>query len=308
MPTVKLGLLDFGYTQFPMRGEEILRGVMQYAQHADRLGFSSFWLSEHHNSGRGWSNPETLLPLIAGSTANIDVGIAGILLAAHSPYRVALSFKLLSTIFPGRIDLGLANGILTDDILFKLSGRSPGRLNLKELFGSNTRELVQYFSETSDIQETLFVPPSGGSKPRLWKLSTSFKELQECLDLGLNICKSTLHKVVEEQDVRERLWDFKERFLKIYSFLPQVKLAVPIVCASSQLLAKRTFEQLGLSKHPASQNFIVGDFNFLRDELMIIAERDGIEEFVLYDSSADYLKKSEALEGIAEVFNLQVSH
>src|SRR5262249_39723260 len=79
----------------------------------DRLGYHRFWLAEHHNLASIISTaPEVMIGQVARATRGIRVGAGGIMLPNHPPLRVAENFRVLESLFPGRIDLGL--------------GRAPG--------------------------------------------------------------------------------------------------------------------------------------------------------------------------------------
>ena len=109
---IRIGLLDFGVrkTEYSSMGKVL--DVLDYAENADSLGFSKFWLTEHHNysSDDAWSSPQMLLPIILYNTDRINVGMAGVLINYYSSYEVAMNFKLLANLFPKRVDLGFANG------------------------------------------------------------------------------------------------------------------------------------------------------------------------------------------------------
>ncbi|AZQ63746.1 LLM class flavin-dependent oxidoreductase [Flammeovirga pectinis] len=85
---IKIGLLDFGIRKTDYSSMGKILDVMEYAEHADRLGFSRIWLTEHHNysSSDAWSSPQMLLPLILNNTDQINVGVAGVLLNYYSSY------------------------------------------------------------------------------------------------------------------------------------------------------------------------------------------------------------------------------
>ena len=93
--------------------DQAIKDSVELAQYSDQIGLKRFWLAEHHgsNSFAGCS-PEILIPRIASSTKNIRVGSGGVMLMHYSPYKVAENFRLLESMFPRRIDLGL--------------GRAPG--------------------------------------------------------------------------------------------------------------------------------------------------------------------------------------
>ena len=83
------------------------------AEHTDTLGYRRFWLAEHHNtSAFAGAAPEILIGHIAARTQHLRVGSGGIMLPHYSPMKVAEVFRMLETLAPKRIDLGL--------------GRAPG--------------------------------------------------------------------------------------------------------------------------------------------------------------------------------------
>lgn len=71
---IKIGLLEFGLREHSMPPMDVLEDVINHALEADSLGYTRFWLTEHHNLSPGWNNPEMLLPIIAGLTENIRIG------------------------------------------------------------------------------------------------------------------------------------------------------------------------------------------------------------------------------------------
>ena len=81
--------------------------------HSSDFGYERYWLAEHHASGGlAGSAPEILIAHVAANTCSIRVGSGGVMLSHYSPLKVAEEFRMLETLFPGRIDLGL--------------GRAPG--------------------------------------------------------------------------------------------------------------------------------------------------------------------------------------
>src|ERR1700694_5708207 len=101
---MKLGLLDF---------PSDLQTTLRCARLADQLGFTRYWLTEHHEASDPWASPEIVVAILATQTKHVRLGTAGTLLAHHNPLRVANDFSLLASCFDGRIDLGLARGFPT---------------------------------------------------------------------------------------------------------------------------------------------------------------------------------------------------
>ena len=100
--------------------------TLKLAQACDRLGYHRYWLAEHHNAvGLAGSAPEILIGRVAQLTQNIRVGSGGVMLSHYSPLKVAESFRMLETLYPGRIDLGI--------------GRAPGSDGRTARAGCRTR-------------------------------------------------------------------------------------------------------------------------------------------------------------------------
>jgi luciferase family oxidoreductase group 1 len=110
---MKLSVLDQSVIS---RGEDArtaFQHTVALAQLTEELGYTRFWVAEHHNTnGLAGSAPQVLISHIASMTNSIRVGSGGVLLPQYSPYKIAEDFNVLETLFPNRIDLGI--------------GRSPG--------------------------------------------------------------------------------------------------------------------------------------------------------------------------------------
>jgi luciferase family oxidoreductase group 1 len=96
------------------RGEDhALRDTLELAVHCEALGYSRFWVSEHHGLPTiVGSAPEVLMGAIAARTQHIRIGSAGVMLPHYAALKVAENFRVLDALAPGRIDLGV--------------GRAPG--------------------------------------------------------------------------------------------------------------------------------------------------------------------------------------
>jgi alkanesulfonate monooxygenase SsuD/methylene tetrahydromethanopterin reductase-like flavin-dependent oxidoreductase (luciferase family) len=308
MQKFSLGILDFGYRKRNVPSSDILNDVIESSALAEQLGYSSFWLGEHHNSSPAWSNPEILIPIIAGLTDKIRVGVAGILLAAHSPYRVALTFKLLSSLFPDRIDLGLAAGLPQLPIVQKLLGHnSIDESWIKELNPKQkVEELVWYLNHEKEVfeKEKLTIPPVGGTLPRVWKLSASFKDLDECVRNKTHICKSLFHVKQREIYDKQKIATFKEEYFKKHNSYPEMKMAFASICESNTNSALRSFEELGLKDPAEKELYIVGTPELIKEKLYSIYEESGVSEFIIHDKLTDLKKRKKSMELLAKEFQL----
>ncbi len=130
---------------------EALETSLAYAALADRLGYHRFWLAEHHGSALMASTaPEILAAHLLARTRQIRIGTGGVLLQHYSPYKVAEVFGVLSTLAPGRVDLGI--------------GRAPGGLPLgtKALQAEFAAERIPLADKLRDLDLFLKGPAPKG--------------------------------------------------------------------------------------------------------------------------------------------------
>ena len=112
---IPLSVLDLSVVTTGTKPAAALRNSIDLARHADTLGFTRYWLAEHHNLASVASPaPDLMIGQIAAVTKNIRVGSGGVMLPNHAPLVVAERFKMLEALFPGRIDLGLGRAPGTD--------------------------------------------------------------------------------------------------------------------------------------------------------------------------------------------------
>ena len=104
---------------------EAIAIALQTARHAEKLGFTRYWLAEHHNMpGLACSSTAVLVGHIAEGTQRIRVGSGGIMLPNHAPLVVAEAFGTLEALYPGRIDLGLGRAPGTDQVTMRALRRN----------------------------------------------------------------------------------------------------------------------------------------------------------------------------------------
>ncbi len=114
---VPLSVLDLSPVAAGSSGAASLRNSLDLARLADRLGYTRYWVAEHHNlPSIASSAPDIMIGQIAAATERMRVGSGGVMLPNHAPLMVAERFKVLEALFPGRIDLGLGRAPGTDPV------------------------------------------------------------------------------------------------------------------------------------------------------------------------------------------------
>ncbi len=87
---------------------------IDYIIEADRLGYHSLFMVEHHFTGQGQvSAAMTLLAYLAAKTTNIRLGTGVVVLPWHNPVLVAEQAATLDLLSGGRFDFGVGKGYRT---------------------------------------------------------------------------------------------------------------------------------------------------------------------------------------------------
>ena len=150
------------------------------AQHVDNLGYTRYWVAEHHNMpGIASSATSILISHLAAGTQNIRVGAGGIMLPNHAPLVIAEQFGTLESLYPGRIDLGLGRAPGSDGKTMRALRRQTGSNG--DDFPERLEELQRYFFNESDVTA---VPGAGLDIP-IWLLGSSGFSAQLAGQLGL---------------------------------------------------------------------------------------------------------------------------
>ena len=160
-----------------------LQNSRDLAQHAERWGFTRFWLAEHHGMP-GIASAATAVAIchVAGGTTSIRVGAGGIMLPNHAPLMVAEAFGTLEALFPGRVDLGLGRAPGTDMVTARALRRTLH--SDPDEFPKDVVELMRYFAPAQPGQQVGAVPGAGLSVP-IWILGSSLYGAQVAALLGL---------------------------------------------------------------------------------------------------------------------------
>jgi luciferase family oxidoreductase group 1 len=144
--TIPYSLLELATVASGSTPRDTFQKSLALAQEAEALGYTRFWLAEHHNMiSIASSATSVLIGYIAGGTKNIRVGSGGIMLPNHSPLIVAEHFGTLGSLYPGRIDLGLGRAPGTDQVT--AHAIRSDRMQAAYNFPEEVSQIQQYFSE-----------------------------------------------------------------------------------------------------------------------------------------------------------------
>src|SRR5678816_3260091 len=161
---------------------EALRKSLDLAQHAERLGYTRYWVAEHHNmTGIASAATSVVIGYLACGTSTIRVGSGGIMLPNHPPLMIAEQFGTLESLYPGRIDLGLGRAPGTDARTLRALRRDPAR---EASFPQDVSELQQFLAPAESGQAVRAVPGAGTEVP-IWILGSSTFGAELAARLGL---------------------------------------------------------------------------------------------------------------------------
>lgn len=102
---------------------------------AEKLGFSEFWIGEHHTMKyETIVMPEIFIARALGETSTIRMGPAPVCLNQHHPAHVASRLAFLDHLSKGRLNLCFGNGSVTaDQELYGVDPKDGGRMVLESL-------------------------------------------------------------------------------------------------------------------------------------------------------------------------------
>ena len=185
---VPLSVLDLCPVPTGESAGEALRRSVDLARHAERWGFTRYWVAEHHSMpGIASSAPAVLAGQIASATSAIRVGSGGVMLPNHAPLTVAEQFGTLEAMHPGRIDLGIGRAPGTDRATARALRRSAEGLPPVN-FASQVAELRAYFAGRAaegGSQGPIRAIPAEGNEPAVWLLGSTGYSAELAARLGL---------------------------------------------------------------------------------------------------------------------------
>ncbi|HET6226935.1 MAG TPA: LLM class flavin-dependent oxidoreductase [Bacteroidia bacterium] len=279
---LKLSILDQSIIRKGGTARQAIAETIETAKIAEQLGFYRFWVSEHHNSTLiAGSAPEVLMVKLADETQHIRIGSGGIMLPNHSALKVAENFRLLETLFPGRIDFGIGRAPGGDRVTSALL--NPSNTFSEESYLTQLEHLHAYFrDEASTGYGRILAVPQSNSIPQQWILCSSVggsSSLAAKLGLGLVVAR-----FINGNANPEMVHHYKKNFQPSDEFKkPQAMLAISVLCADTEEKANalRKLSDYNLLKfergifEPMSSPEDIADYKFSPEELFRIQNNRG---------------------------------
>ena len=244
-----LSMLDLVAVREGGSVRDALAIALATARHAEALGFTRYWLAEHHNmEGIASSATAVLVGHIAAGTQTLRVGSGGVMLPNHAPLVVAEAFGTLAELFPGRIDLGLGRAPGTDPLTMRALRRD--RQETEQDFPRDVAELQRLLAPAQPGQRLIATPGAGTQVP-IWLLGSSLFSAQLAAERGLPYAFASHFAprlLLQAIDLYRDLFKPSAEWPK-----PYVVIGVPLIAAptddEAQFLASSTFQRvLGILK------------------------------------------------------------
>jgi len=245
---IPLSILDLSPLAAGSSGAIALRNSIDLAALADELGFTRYWVAEHHNlASIASSAPEIMIGQIAAATQGIRVGSGGIMLPNHAPLMVAERFKVLEALFPGRIDLGLGRAPGTDPVTSYALQRRQGTGGDDD-FLERFQELILFgtsgFPDEHPFRSVRAMP-ADVALPPIWVLGSSSYGARLAALAGIGFAFA--HHFAE-YDAVAAMTSYRDEFRPSAArAAPYAILACAAVCADSAEEAERLASTIDLN-------------------------------------------------------------
>jgi len=333
MKKIKISILDQSVVQKNKSAKAAIDETVETVKLAERLGYNRFWVSEHHNSiFIAGSTPELLMVKLADATNHIRIGSGGIMLPNHSALKVAENFRMLETLFPGRIDLGMGRAPGTDRLTSSLL--NPSNDFAEESYLRQLDHLQNFFSDTAYTRDNkrILAVPQCETIPQQWILSSSGGSSLIASRFGLGL---VVAKFINGFVTPEVIETYKKHFKPSETFPePHALLSIFVLCADTEEKAMEmrkfmdyifiqiasgnfneladyesikkyvfTSEELQLNKHNSGR-IISGTKESVKEQLETLAATFDVDEIIISTMAGNYEDRRRSFELVAEAFDL----
>lgn len=330
-----LSVLDLSPIASGSNSRDALHNTFDLAQLADRLGFTRYWLAEHHNMPSiASSAPEIMIGQVARLTNRIRVGSGGIMLPNHASLKVAEGFRTLEALFPGRIDLGIGRAPGTDGrtaLALRGSRRGLGADDFPDQLADLFNFADGEFPPNHPFRK-IAAMPNDQPLPPVWLLGSSDYSAQLSAQVGLGFGFaahfSAYDPVAAVQLYRQNFQPSK------YLSKPHAILTLSVICAETMERADYLAQSVDLmwvqlstgrlSKFPSPEEalafsytpleleqisarrsmHIIGDPATVKARILDLVERTGADEVMISTQVHSHAERRRSYELVALAFGL----
>jgi luciferase family oxidoreductase group 1 len=333
-----LSVLDLSPVTTATSGAKALHNSLDLAQLADRLGYTRYWVAEHHNlPSIASSAPDIMIGQIAALTERIRIGSGGVMLPNHAPLVVAERFKVLEALFPGRIDLGIGRAPGTDPVT-SIALRRRQEIQDQDDFLERFQELLlleqRGYPEGHPFRNVRAMPADVALPPIFLLGSSGYSaELAAAIGAGFSFAHH-----FADHDAVAAMTNYRNHF-KASPARPQplAILAIAVVCADTDAEAERLVATVDLNfvrrskgeylplaspEDAASYAYapidrerikanrarvFVGTARTVRDRLMPLVDETKADEVMITSMIYDHAARRHSYELLAEIFALKAA-
>lgn len=279
---LKLTLLDLPRATQPL---------FPMAAVAEKVGFSRYWITEHFEpKPEGLGSALVCASIAASLTTTIRVGTAGILIRYYPAALAAIQFRSLATLFPGRIDAGLAGGWT----------HNQGALEADLRDWAFESKLERTIAETRSKEWQ----PVNGVAPPLWYFGASANSAKMTGLLGIGYGYAL--QFTTNTDNPGAVAAYRDAFIPTEQQPePAVCIAVAGLCSDSAADAERGVTRALETWAGGTDPRIVGTPQTCRDKLLELAERYDVNDIVFMNLSREWEPACRSLELLGEALSLE---
>ena len=257
------------------------------------------------------------------------------MLSHYSSLKVAEQFRMLETLYPGRIDLGIGRAPGSDQLTAAALAHGPGALGI-EHFPNQIADLIGYFEHTIPADHPfsrIRLTPDGETLPEIWILGSSDQSAIFAAYFGRAF--SFAHFITDEGGP-EIMAAYKAQFRpSSHLAVPQGSIGVFVICAESEERARYLAASRDLSRLRQRQGIllpfpppeealaypftdierrvveyhrrrqIIGTPDQVKAGLETLAASYGVDEIVVLTITHDYAARKRSYALLAEAFGLQ---
>jgi len=231
---LRLSLLDQSPVAAGSTPAQALQNSVDLARHVDALGYTRFWMSEHHAMDTlACTAPEVMLARIGAETSRIRIGSGGIMLPHYTPLKVAECFRMLHALYPNRVDLGIgrAPGGPVEALALKRERKTP----MPDDFPDQVSELLAFLGDDFPADHPfarIRVSPQMPGDPDVWMLGSSMWSAAAAVEFGLPYSFAHFFSPVH---TRAAIETYRRCFTPSpYRTEPEATVAVGAICAETQ--------------------------------------------------------------------------
>ena len=322
MPDLRLSILEQSPIPEGCSTGDALRNSIDLARLADGLGYTRYWVAEHHGTrGLACASPEALIGPIAAATSRLHVGSGGVMLPHYSPLKVAETFSMLSGLFPGRIDLGIGRAAGTtpkvafalqrdrrqaapddfreqlDELMGYLGNRTQFRFESPELWllGSSQDSAVWAAELGLPYVFADFINPNGAPMARYYRELFTPSDLAPSPRTGV-----AAWAICAETDAEAERLSLSFRMMMTLLFRGQ-SIPVPTVERAHRFLEE---EKLLPDQVPVGRRIITGTPARVREAIEAVAQNYEAEEVLIVNILHDHAARRRSYELIAKEFGM----